>query len=200
MAKVKMISTNKMDKVVKTLGNMIEETTIVPFEIGEDEEKEQIEVVVIKALPFDKFAQLVTDIVYQCFQQEGDNRVYYACKKQFVFKASVIQAYTNIKTDINTAKLYHLVNCEPLYREIVSHIDNNQFANLMQSVEEQIEFEKKTLITNYEEKFNKAIEEFNVVTKKLSFVKDVDMEQLTKVMSKIEQLSPNEIVEVLKKD
>lgn len=197
MAKIKMISTNKMDKVINKLGDYVGSTNTITFDIGEDE---PVEIVVTKVLPFDKFAQLVTDIVDQCFEIRGNHKVYYACKKEFVFKTAVIEAYTNIKTDINQAKLYHMINCKKLYEEIVSNIDVAQWDNLIDSVDDQIEFEKKTLITHYEEQFEKAIKEFEVVTNSLKSFNDIDTDGLNEVLSKLNGLSPNNIVEILKKD
>lgn len=195
MAKIKMVSTNKMDKVINKLGDYVGSTNTITFDIGEDQ---PVEIVVTKVLPFDKFAQLVTDIVDQCFEVRGNNKVYYACKKEFVFKTAVIEAYTNIKTDINQEKLYHLVNCKQLYEEIVSNIDTAQWDNLIDSVCEQIEFENRALITNYEKQFEKAIKEFEVVTNSLKSFNDIDFNNLNEVISKLDGLSPNKIAEILK--
>ena len=61
MAKIKMISTNKMDKVINKLGDYVGDTNTITFDIGEDE---PVEIVVTKVLPFDKFAQLNTHTLY----------------------------------------------------------------------------------------------------------------------------------------
>lgn len=135
MSKNEKISANKITAF--TAQQMKDPATLI-FKIGDEE----ITVIVKRYIPYESFAYAVESVSSMCFMPDGS---YCSYAKNLAKCVAILDAYTNIKTDIALEKLYSLIENTDIMDEIVTNIPNiHKFDD---AVDEAIEYKKQQAIT-----------------------------------------------------
>lgn len=80
------------------------------------------------------FAKIVSESVFD------DNGTYYPEMKEFLIRRNILESYAGFAMPKNAEKQYELVvRADPLVREIVQHIDRQQFDALLSAIDEKID-------------------------------------------------------------
>lgn len=130
MSKNEKISANKITALTaqgtKDPANLI-------FKVGEEE----ITVVVKRCISYEDFAYAVESASSMCFMPDGS---YCSYAKNLAKCVAILNAYTNIKTDIALEKLYSLIENTDIMDQIATHIP--RLYEFEDAVQEAIEHKK----------------------------------------------------------
>lgn len=120
--------TKKTNKVSVNKWESLVENTPVTVKVPNSD----IEITITPTISLADMMALVETVVMTCWDE--DNHTYTPEVKEFMFRASVIEYYTNISRPSNTQKLYELVYATPVYDFVSEHINNTQICNIRAAI------------------------------------------------------------------
>ena len=88
----------------------------------------------------------VDSVVANCFINDGDNKkpdIFTPCYKDLMIYKNVIERYTNISVPLDIRKFYDWCMTTDLIDVIMSKIDENQFNQIKDYIDESIEYNKQ---------------------------------------------------------
>lgn len=138
MAKTKgaKVSVNQFDKICEVLND---KTTITHTFYAPNGGEVLVEIT--KTLSLSEFTQFVTDVKNNCFDDNGN---YHATLKEFMIKVCTLRYFTNISLPANWSNLWDALYNTSVVEDVLAHINPIQYAEILNAVDEQIEFEKLT--------------------------------------------------------
>ena len=140
MAKVKKISINAFEKVVKEKFN----NTIT-------DEWNGLDVVITHTIPLQEVMSLVSEVADNCFLEDGR---YVPEVMQPLLDCGVVERYTNISLPGNLSARYELVMKSGIMDFILSRINSNQYNDIVVAIRDKLDYmcDSKTV------EFNRAMD------------------------------------------
>lgn len=182
--KVSRISINKLES---TMENNVE---VFPMYDNHD-----IEITIRYDLPLQEVLQFVEDVVSSCI--DSDTGRYIPEIKAFAIRASVLTRYANFTLPKDPEKQYDLIYNTRAYDQVMSHIDSDQYEEIVIAIDERIRHETaimenammsqmtelmmklNTFINNSEELFGSVkSEDMSALIKNLASAGKVDEDKL----------------------
>lgn len=156
MAKVKKISINAFEKVVKE-----------KFDNVITEDWNGLEVVITHTIPLQEVMGLVAEVADNCFLEDGR---YMPEVMQPLLDCGVVERYTNISLPGNLAARYELVMKSGIMDVILSHINSTQYNDIVVAIRDKLDYmcDSKTVEFNHAiEKMTMSINDIQESTKDL---------------------------------
>lgn len=126
MAKIKKISINTMDKIVKEMRN--------PVEVFE---WQGIEVTVTKTLSLTQMLEFVNNVAESCFT--ADSGKYMPEVKDFVIKSNVLEMYANFNLPSNLDHRYEIIYNTDVFEAVLDKINETQFKEMLNAIEHKLD-------------------------------------------------------------
>lgn len=169
MAKIKKVSINAFEKVVKE--NF--ENTVTKEWFG-------IPITITRTISFEEVATFVAEVAENCFLSDGR---YIPEAMQPLIYCGIIRHYTNINLPSNLSYAYDLVMQSGIVEFVMSDINDSQLSDIVNAIKDRVDYscDVKT------DQFNKAIEEMSL---SMSRIKDATGDIF-------EQLSTDDIKKVI---
>lgn len=136
---MKKLSVNDFERVCKanSNGNVNE----VSFEVGNSK---SVTINVKKVLSFKDRIQFVSEVVNNCFNDNGD---FIPAIKNIAFKIAVLRYFTNFKLpQKNPSLTYNLLIHSEIYSHLISRISTNEIKELWSDINEAVEYRKDNAI------------------------------------------------------
>lgn len=156
---MKKLSVNDFERVCKanSNGNVNE----VSFEVGNSK---SVTINVKKVLSFKDRIQFVSEVVNNCFNDNGD---FIPAIKNIAFKIAVLRYFTNFKLpQKNPSLTYNLLIHSEIYSHIKSHIDTDEIKELWSDINEAVEYRKDNVIATQKTELVKISNVMNTMTEK----------------------------------
>lgn len=194
-----------------------DEKIIVPLD-GVD----GVDIHIRRTIPLNEVLEFVAEVVASCVDR--DDGSYVPEVMWFSIYTSVLTRYANFRLPTDVSKQYDLVYNTNAVEQVLSHIDKNQYEQIVVSIEKRIKHELAMIHASTAAKVNELLERFNTIVEQseamfnglnsvdltsmlnnLATVKDVDEEKLVSAVLKAqntEQEAPrtdDEIVVLQKK-
>lgn len=152
----------------------------------------------MKKLTFKQFNEFVGYVVNECFAQDedGNDIGYYPEFKELSISEMVAKFYFDFTPteDLEKDYEYYLDMMEKFTNEDLSKegFEIIQYYNIIDAIEEKIEFRKAKIISNSKSEFSEIASRFNIILDTInSKLKDIDPKKLEKFIGK---LNPDELV------
>lgn len=160
MAKVKKVSINNFEKIVKE-----------NFENVITKEWFGIPITITKTISFDEVATFVNEVVDNCFLDDGR---YIPEVMHALVNCGVVRYYTNINLPSNLVTAYDLVMQSGIIDFIMSEINHEQFSDIMIAIRDKVEYmcDSNTI------EFNRAMEK---MTSSLNDIQDITKDLFSKL-------------------
>lgn len=126
MAKIKKVSINAMDKIIKETNN--------PVEVFE---WQGIEVTVTNTLSLTKMLEFVNNVVESCFT--ADEGRYMPEVKDFVIKSNVLEMYANFNLPSNLDHRYEIIYNTDVFEAVLDRINSTQFKEMLNAIEHKLD-------------------------------------------------------------
>lgn len=160
MAKVKKVSINNFEKIVKE-----------NFENVITKEWFGIPITITKTISFDEVATFVNEVVDNCFLDDGR---YIPEVMHALVNCGVVRYYTNMNLPSNLVTAYDLVMQSGIIDFIMSEINHEQFSDIMIAIRDKVEYmcDSNTI------EFNRAMEK---MTSSLNDIQDITKDLFSKL-------------------
>lgn len=146
MAKIKKISINAMDKVIKD--------TYTPAIVLRWHD---LDLQIKYNLTFVEMMEFVDSVYRTCFTSEGG--VYTPEAKELAIKNNILSKYTNLSLPSNLEHLYKFIYCTNIVETVLEHINRQQFDEMLVAIDAKIENRARANI----EQVNKRVSELYVM-------------------------------------
>ena len=172
---------------------------------------EGVEIQIRRTLPLNEMLEFVAEVVASCIDKEDGS--YVPEVMQFSISTSVLTRYANFRLPTDISKQYDLVYNTDAVEQVLKHINQEQYEQIVFAIENRIEHELAMIHASTAAKVNELLERFNTVIEQsesmfdglndvdltsllsnLATVKDVDEEKLVGAVLKaqnVEQEVPN---------
>lgn len=187
------ISINKLESVMK------ENIVVVPLN-GAD----GVDITIRRRLPLKDMMQFVENVVSSCV--DAETATYTPEIKEFVIHSEILTTYANFNLPSNAEKQYELVYGTDALKQVMEHIDRNQFYEIEEAIDARINHEVKMMETVLAAKTNEMMariedmvaqfeaafggvnsDEFNGVVRKLSEMNSLTEESLAKAVLSVQR-------------
>lgn len=143
MAKVKKISINAFEKIVKE--NF--ENTVTKEWFG-------IPVTITKTISFEEVVNFVAEVADNCFLSDGR---YIPEAMQALIDCGVVRHYTNINLPANLSSAYELVMQSGIMDFIMPEINSNQYNDIIIAIRDKIEYACDTNVTEFKNSLSEMV-------------------------------------------
>lgn len=143
MAKVKKISINAFEKIVKE--NF--ENTVTKEWFG-------IPVTITKTISFEEVVNFVAEVANNCFLSDGR---YIPEAMQALIDCGVVRYYTNINLPTNLSSAYELVMRSGIMDFIMPEINSNQYNDIIIAIRDKIEYACDTNVTEFKNSLSEMV-------------------------------------------
>lgn len=140
MAKIKKISINAFEKVIKE--NF--ENTVTKEWFG-------LPIIITKTISFEDVISFVSEVVDNCFLDDGK---YIPEAMHALIDCGVVRYYTNINLPANLSSAYELVKRSGIVDFIMPEINGNQYSDIIIAIRDKIEY----ICDSNTVEFNRAID------------------------------------------
>lgn len=136
-------------------------------------------------LTFDEMVNFVDIVVDGCFQDDGET--YIPEFKDYMIREQIIYWYTNIDLPENIRDRYNFLYGSDLISRIVDEaINRNEFNNILQSIDLQIDYMRDVYHKQYKEKIDEIYSSITAVTDQVSSMyADMSNEELADLVKAV---------------
>lgn len=125
MAKIKKISINAIDKVVKTLHTPSTEV-----------EWNGLNVIIKHTLTFKETLEFVDSVTKTCFT--ASTNTYMPEAKEFAIKSNILEKYTNFTLPNNLEHRYEMIYCTDIIDVVLKNINIAQYTEMIKAIDDKI--------------------------------------------------------------
>lgn len=126
---------------------------------------------------------IVNNVTGLCFADDG---TFIPEVKDIALKAGIIEKYTNLALPRNIEFKYKLIYCTDVFNVVTTHINPQQFKELLYAVERKLDYEAKTNIAKFNKQMEKLLDAFESVEHQLASVfKGVDDKSMVELIDAI---------------
>ena len=142
------ISINKFESVLV-------ENTVTEILNGTD----NVEIHITKTLPLQEMLLFVQEVVEACI--DGETGEYLPEAYDFAIRAGVLTRYANFTLPANLDNQYMLVYNTGAFDQVVAHINERQFNDIVRAIDKKIKFMLDVISSSAVTKINEVIGKFN---------------------------------------
>lgn len=179
MAKTK-ISTNEVKAIAKFNQH---DDTVIKLPMSEDK---MVEVTIRHSLPYDEYANFISDVINGMFDSDGE---YIPYARQASYHVNLIKYFTNIKVE-NVKAVYDLINNTNIIELIVDTVSDEIGYEMYEDIIEGVQYRKQKIY--HASKWNDLADTLNNALD--SFMSDIE-----KNKDKFADINTNRIVELADK-
>lgn len=173
---IQKISINKLESVLA--GN-----TVTEILNGTD----NVEIHITKTLPLQEMLLFVQEVVEACI--DGETGEYLPEAYDFAIRAGVLTRYANFTLPANLDNQYMLVYNTGAFDQVVAHINERQFNDIVRAIDKKIKFMLEIISSSAVTKINEVIGKFNELAETAeNAFGDVNGEDMANVVKGITQL------------
>lgn len=177
--KIKRISINAMDEILKTYDN------------NEKIEWNGLEVVITKTLPLEEMMAFANSVVKSCFDQATGT--YMPEIKDFAIRSNVMERYANFTLPNNVERQYDMVMRSGAFEMILNYINPSQFNELTSAIEARLQNAADANVQMAFSRFNDVVTSFEGLQEKVgALFAGVDPADIGKLMGAISEHSVSE--------
>jgi hypothetical protein len=177
--KIKRISINVMDEILKTYDN------------NEKIEWNGLEVVITKTLPLEEMMAFANSVVKSCFDQATGT--YMPEIKDFAIRSNVMERYANFTLPSNVERQYDMVMRSGAFEMILNYINPSQFNELTSAIEARLQNAADANVQMAFSRFNDVVTSFEGLQEKVgALFAGVDPADIGKLMGAISEHSVSE--------
>lgn len=148
--------------------------------------RDGIEICIKPELTMQEFVYVVNNAASACF--DFGRGVYYPEAEEYMFRVSVIEAYTNIGLPDDVETAYKYVGY--IWDDVRDAIDSRQFKNLKDAVKKSISFSKDDILSRRQKELGELVERVTGLCSALSEAfSGVNVNELSDLASSLEVLS-----------
>lgn len=125
-----------------------------------------IEVTIQKTLSLKDAMSFVQNVVSMCFAE--DTNEYLPDVKEFAIKVAVLDHYTNFTMPSNIEKKYALVYCTDAVEQVLVHINQMQYADLLLAINKKLEYCAKANIEAVHKQMDELYRQMDSLQENLS--------------------------------
>ena len=187
MSEQKMISVEKMDEIMK---DYFPAETVIDYH-GQ-------ELVVYRTVPFIVFCDMVRKIAGACFNP--DTGEYMPEVREFATRASVMEAYTNIRVPQNPEHQYQMLYCTDLWDIIINAISGSQYLDLDTSIDERIRVRNDANRVEFESEVQRVVDTITQTGEQITEIfQNVSADDLQNLVGAIENgaVDENKLVQAV---
>ena len=171
MAKIKKISINTMDKIVKEMSN--------PVEVFE---WQGIEVTVTKTLSLTQMLEFVNNVAESCFT--ADSGKYMPEVKDFVIKSNVLEMYANFNLPSNLDHRYEIIYNTDVFEAVLNKINETQFKEMLNAIEHKLDNMAQANIEQINRQMNEIYANLDNMQEQFANIFDgIDSSDMSKLVS-----------------
>lgn len=163
--------------------------------------EEEIEIEIKKTLSLQEMANMVGFVVETCIDKETGT--YFAQLKDFAIYRQLITLYTNIRLPSSPDALYNLIYQTDIIDVINHNVNQNQYADIMMAIDDQIRFEIDEIHTYVRDQISTLIGKTNeILSQNEQLIGSFGKDGAEKLMASINELAgkdEKEIVEAIRK-
>lgn len=138
------VSVSKLDSVCKEMFS----TTITADWHG-------VEISITKNLSLSDMLSFVADVVAKCFDENGD---YFPELMDFAIKENILTRYANFTMPGNVEHEYSIIYQTDAVDFVCEHINSNQLKDIVESIEEKLDYIQNTNIVFIRARVNKLVD------------------------------------------
>lgn len=163
--------------------NVFEKAVLDAYEPTATATWRDIEISIKRCLSLKDMITFVDGVVKSCFNSDGE---YVPEAKEFGVKYGLIKFYTNIALPQNIGKQYDLLIRSDISQFVLSHVDPVQFAEILNSIEDRIDFLKNANAKVINDKINELFKQIEEFGEQFSGIfKDIDASTLNGLLDAI---------------
>lgn len=187
---IQKISINKLESVLV-------ENTVTEILNGTD----NVEIHITKTLPLQEMLLFVQEVVEACI--DGETGEYLPEAYDFAIRAGVLTRYANFTLPANLDNQYMLVYNTGAFDQVVAHINERQFNDIVRAIDKKIKFMLDVISSSAVTKINEVIGKFNELaeTAENAFgdVNGEDMANVVKGITQLKDINEENIAQVILK-
>lgn len=160
---------------------------------------EKLAIFVKPTLSFAEVLTFVNDVVNLCF---GENDEYNPEIKDFAIKRTTLDMYTNIELPTDPVDCYQLIYESDIFDEVFQRINNVQFEEMIQAINDKIDYKAQTEISAIRNQLADLFKTYDALQEKISaMISGVKPEDITNIISAVANGSfdTDKLVESMKK-
>ncbi|MBR6649005.1 MAG: hypothetical protein IKL29_06485 [Bacteroidaceae bacterium] len=191
------MSKNNQKISINKLESVLVENTVTEILNGTD----NVEIHITKTLPLQEMLLFVQEVVEACI--DGETGEYLPEAYDFAIRAGVLTRYANFTLPANLDNQYMLVYNTGAFDQVVAHINERQFNDIVRAIDKKIKFMLDVISSSAVTKINEVIGKFNELaeTAENAFgdVNGEDMANVVKGITQLKDINEENIAQVILK-
>lgn len=191
------MSKNNQKISINKLESVLVENTVT--EILND--TDNVEIHITKTLPLQEMLLFVQEVVEACI--DGETGEYLPEAYDFAIRAGVLTRYANFTLPANLDNQYMLVYNTGAFDQVVAHINERQFNDIVRAIDKKIKFMLDVISSSAVTKINEVIGKFNELAKTaenaFGDVNGEDMANVVKGITQLKDINEENIAQVILK-
>ena len=191
------MSKNNQKISINKLESVLVENTVTEILNGTD----NVEIHITKTLPLQEMLLFVQEVVEACI--DGETGEYLPEAYDFAIRAGVLTRYANFTLPANLDNQYMLVYNTGAFDQVVAHINERQFNDIVRAIDKKIKFMLDVISSSAVTKINEVIGKFNELAEiaKNAFgdVNGEDMANVVKGITQLKDINEENIAQVILK-
>ena len=191
------MSKNNQKISINKLESVLVENTVTEILNGTD----NVEIHITKTLPLQEMLLFVQEVVEACI--DGETGEYLPEAYDFAIRAGVLTRYANFTLPANLDNQYMLVYNTGAFDQVVAHINERQFNDIVGAIDKKIKFMLDVISSSAVTKINEVIGKFNELaeTAENAFgdVNGEDMANVVKGITQLKDINEENIAQVILK-
>lgn len=191
------MSKNNQKISINKLESVLVENTVTEILNGTD----NVEIHITKTLPLQEMLLFVQEVVEACI--DGETGEYLPEAYDFAIRAGVLTRYANFTLPANLDNQYMLVYNTGAFDQVVAHINERQFNDIVRAIDKKIKFMLDVISSSAVAKINEVIGKFNELaeTAENAFgdVNGEDMANVVKGITQLKDINEENIAQVILK-
>ena len=191
------MSKNNQKISINKLESVLVENTVTEILNGTD----NVEIHITKTLPLQEMLLFVQEVVEACI--DGETGEYLPEAYDFAIRAGVLTRYANFTLPANLDNQYMLVYNTGAFDQVVAHINERQFNDIVGAIDKKIKFMLDVISSSAVTKINEVIGKFNELaeTAENAFgdVNGEDMANVVKGITQLKDINEEKIAQVILK-
>lgn len=191
------MSKNNQKISINKLESVLVENTVTEILNGTD----NVEIHITKTLPLQEMLLFVQEVVEACI--DGETGEYLPEAYDFAIRAGVLTRYANFTLPANLDNQYMLVYNTGAFDQVVAHINERQFNDIVRAIDKKIKFMLDVISSSAVTKINEVIGKFNELAKTaenaFGDVNGEDMANVVKGITQLKDINEENIAQVILK-
>ena len=191
------MSKNNQKISINKLESVLVENTVTEILNGTD----NVEIHITKTLPLQEMLLFVQEVVEACI--DGETGEYLPEAYDFAIRAGVLTRYANFTLPANLDNQYMLVYNTGEFDQVVAHINEKQFNDIVRAIDKKIKFMLDVISSSAVTKINEVIGKFNELAENaenaFGDVNGEDMANVVKGITQLKDINEENIAQVILK-